>query len=246
MYFWEIILIAIFTKMSRKSILIQKKSFIKKTCFSACVFLLLVIITKSNLFAQNVANINNNWVFADSVHLQFQNVPSVLTTPTVGARTNNMQNAEGNASISDGTGNLLFYAARNTAGVTFGLYDANDNPMPFGQNLISHESASQGIIIAQDPDNCNQYYVFYTSAAIGNGLRYSKVDMTLNLGFGDVIPGQKDILLYNTRCEKVTLVQKTGSKHFWVITRRVDPAAGFIDEPVSIEWQRRFMELVKR
>ena len=216
MYFWRAILIAIFTKMSRKSILIQKKSFIKKTCFSACMFLFLVIITKSNLFAQNIDNYNNNWVFGQSNRMNFTG-----GGPTVTSVTSTIDGAEGVASISDGFGNLLFYANVNTTfAVNRNLYGANHLPMPNGSNLMSHESASQGIIITLDPENCDQYYVFYVSNTAGYNLRYSKVDMTLNGGFGDVIPGQKDVLLFTTQSEQVTIARKGFSKYFWVVTRQ--------------------------
>jgi len=187
--------------------------------------------------AQNVNNYNSNWVFADSIHLKFSPTPSPVTPILNSSVTHNMQNSEGNASISDGLGNLLFYAGRPTTTTAFNLYDANYNPMPNGQGLISHESASQGIIIVRDPEDCSEYYVFCVNNSVGDGLRYSKVDMSLNSGMGDVIPGEKNILLYNTRAEKVMIAQKENSKYFWVVTRRIDPGLGPLDELVAIELQ---------
>ena len=188
------------------------------------------------LNAQDIRNYNNNWVFGDSIHLKFSNIPNANQNPILNsAVSHNMVNSEGNASISDGFGNLLFYAGHpSTNPAAFNLYDANYNLMPNGQNLVSHESASQGIIITKDPEDCSEYYVFYVSNNVGNGLRYSKVDMDLNGGMGDVIPGEKDILLYSTRGEKVIIAQKEDSKYFWVITRRIDPTAGPLDELVAI------------
>ena len=201
--------------------------------------LLAVVSTAFCVHAQNINNFNSNWVFGDSIHLRFSPTPSPLTPILNTAVTHNMRNSEGNASISDGFGNLLFYAGCPDVSATgyFNLYDANYNLMPNGQDLISHESASQGIIITRDPEDCSEYYVFYVSNTVGNGLRYSKVDMDLNGGMGDVIPGEKDILLYSTRGEKVIIAQKEDSKYFWVITRRINPAAGPLDELVAIGLQ---------
>ena len=201
--------------------------------------LLAVVSTAFCVHAQNINNFNSNWVFGDSIHLRFSPTPSPLSPILNTAVTHNMRNSEGNASISDGFGNLLFYAGCPDVSATgyYNLYDANYNLMPNGQDLISHESASQGIIITRDPDDCSEYYVFYVSNTVGNGLRYSKVDMDLNGGMGDVIPGEKDILLYNTRGEKVMIAQKENSKYFWVITRRINPAVGPLDELVAIGLQ---------
>ncbi|MBM3185482.1 MAG: PKD domain-containing protein, partial [Bacteroidetes bacterium] len=200
--------------------------------------LLAVVSTAFCVHAQNINNFNSNWVFGDSIHLRFSPTPSPSAPILNSAVTHNMRNEEGNASISDGFGNLLFYAGHPTSNPAyFNLYDANYNLMPNGQNLISEQSASQGIIITRDPDDCSEYYVFYVSNTVGNGLRYSKVDMDLNGGMGDVIPGEKDILLYSTRGEKVIIAQKEDSKYFWVITRRIDPSAGPLDELVSIGLQ---------
>lgn len=198
--------------------------------FRISVLQLLLLFGSFIAKSQNISNYNNNWVFGQGSHINFTGGGPIVTSVT-----STINGGEGVASISDGLGNLLFYAnTDNNTSVNRSLYGANHLPMPNGTNLMSHESASQGIIITRDPENCNQYYVFYVSNTAGYNLRYSKVDMTLNFGFGDVIPGQKDILLFTTQSEQVTIVGKGFSKYFWVITR--NSATGTpSDQLVAIE-----------
>lgn len=195
-------------------------------------FVVLVLVSLQSS-AQNVNNYNNTWIFGDSIRLEFAQFASSVTTPNVTAVPHSMASSGGTSSISDGVGNLLFYLANPVGVLEITLYDRNFNPMPNGQNLLGNESASQGSVIVKDPENCNQFYVFYTSNST-NGLRYSKVDMTLNSGNGDVIPGQKDVLLFNTQTEKVTLAAKPNSKFFWVITRQQTSSTGIVDNLVAI------------
>ncbi|PSK90169.1 gliding motility-associated C-terminal domain-containing protein, partial [Taibaiella chishuiensis] len=70
------------------------------------------------------------------------------------------------------------------------LYDRNIDPMPNGTLDVSYRSLEKNIIVVpfiHDPD---KYYVFTFSRT--SDLNYSVVDMTLNNGLGDVVPGLKD------------------------------------------------------
>ena len=108
---------------------------------------------------------------------------------------------ECNASVSDGFGNLFFY----TDGLN--IYNKNHDLMPDGGGLSGPNepgqttgSSSQGVIIVQDPGNADRYYVLYADCIHNNfadGYRYTIVDMTLDGGNGDVVPGQKDLIILN-------------------------------------------------
>jgi len=94
---------------------------------------------------------------------------------------------EGCASISDSSGNLLFY----TNGVK--VFDVNHDMMPGGilngnPNGPNIASASQGVTIVPHPGDTNQYYIFTISdvGTINYGLSYTIVDMTLRGGLGDI------------------------------------------------------------
>ena len=61
----------------------------------------------------------------------------------------------------------------------------NHLPMSNGTGLMGHKSATQTVLIAQQPGSNNLYYVFTTDATDNNGvngLMYSVVDMSLDGG----------------------------------------------------------------
>ncbi len=197
-----------------------------------CILFVLSIIWHTNVSGQNVYEYNNNWAFGDGNLFHFNDVSP---TPITSVLPMGMSQTGACASISDGFGTLRFYVAYKPSDPanTMTLYGSNHVAMPNGQ-LMLQETASQGCIIVLDPENCQQYYVIYTDMMIGHGLRYSKVDMALNGGFGDVIVGQKDILLLNSRAEKVTLVQRGLTKYFNIITRQTATPL-IVDSLVSIQ-----------
>lgn len=134
---------------------------------------------------------NNMWCFALGKGLDFNGGPPVFFT-------NNMNTLEGCASVCDASGNLLFYASPNR------VWDRNNNVMPNGNGLLGNTSTTQGAAIIQSFSNPNQYYLFTLMAFSDSSktLHYSVVDMSLNGGYGDVIPGQKNILLDSDVSEK--------------------------------------------
>ncbi len=170
--------------------------------------LLLCSLAATQLSAQR----QNVWVLK-SYGLDFKTSP-----PTV-VPMNAPHFSEGAASVCDDDGRLLFY----TEG-TF-VFDRNDNLMPNGSNLaraFGSSSTSQGTVITPVPGQSHQYYVFsLTSVEYGeNGgrLYYSKVDMTLNGGLGDVVATEKAIFLDSGLTEKLTAMVGTRC-NIWVITK---------------------------
>jgi hypothetical protein len=95
--------------------------------------------------------------------------------------------------------------------------------MPNGSGLYGHSSSTQSGIIVPKPGSATEYYIFTVDAAdngLANGLCYSKVDMTLNNGLGDVVTTEKNISLVPLACEKVTAVGHSDGLTFWVITKK--------------------------
>lgn len=136
----------------------------------------------------------------------------------------NMRAEVGTSSISDHAGQLLMYARMDT------VWDRNGNKMPNAQgglvpNGLVGESNTSSLIVPSLQDT-NQYYVFSlksfnSSAADVNGGRlfYSVVDMTLNGGLGDVVPGKKGIRLDSVLCDRLTVVQGNLC-NLWVLCMR--------------------------
>ncbi|MEM6815916.1 MAG: PKD domain-containing protein, partial [Bacteroidota bacterium] len=161
---------------------------------------------------------NNRWYFGYNNGVNFNTAPP---TALNGGQTFTQ---EGTASIADRlTGNLLFY----TDGAR--VWDRNNVIMPNGTGLLggidnisnvpNDLSSTSAAIIVPRPFNPNIYYIITIDQVNStNGMRYTVVDMSLNGGFGDVVPGQKNILILNTRSEKMQAVPQANGCGYWLIT----------------------------
>jgi len=69
-------------------------------------------------------------------------------------------------------------------------------PFSTGGELLGNISATQSSIIVPKPLDSTVYYIFTVDFQLYvNGIRYSKADMTLNGGMGDIDPNEKNIPL---------------------------------------------------
>ena len=165
------------------------------------------ILAGGYLRAQNQAA---NWVFGDSALLSFSDL-------TISADTVNFVIAqEASASISDTSGNLLFY--------TDGKYVWNRNQelMPNGccldidQYWDEASSVTQGAIILPRSGYNNQYYIFLLSI---EGISYNIIDMNLDGGMGD-ISVKNQVVIIDTLTEKMTAVQHGNGRDWWLIVHK--------------------------
>jgi len=161
-------------------------------------------------FSQNEAAI---WYFGQNAGLDFNSGSPVVLTD------GQLSTFEGCATISDSTGNLLFY----TDGVT--VWDSSHSVMPNGTGLVGHSSSSQSAIIIPKPNNADEYYIFtvdqnVNGTATGRGINYSIVNMTLNGGLGDITT--KNINVLSWAFENITAVRHANNNSFWVIAFRRD------------------------
>jgi len=149
----------------------------------------------------------NFWYFGSYAGLNFSlGLPVAVTN---GA----LDTWEGCSSISSENGQLLFYTDGRY------VYNKNHQEMPNGQGLMGDESSTQSGIIVPRPGSSSDYYIFTVDKeALSAGLRYSKVDMNLDGGLGDVVTSEKNIALVAPTCEKVTAVGHFNGGFFWVIT----------------------------
>lgn len=164
---------------------------------------------------------NKQWVFGRRAGLNFNSgspVPFLSTMPGV------MFDffSEAGAQISDASGNLLFYTdgrrVFNRAGF---LMQNGDSIVNFHTN-----STITGTFIVPVIGNSDQYYIFsleqyeYYGAIPSNGrLAYSIVDMTLDSGFGAVLPTSMGIHIDSTMSEKMTVIPGSNC-NVWVVTHR--------------------------
>lgn len=169
------------------------------------IIALFVLICTCISYAQKETNI---WYFGEKAGLDFNNGSLV---PLLDGQ---LDTVEGVASISDKSGNLLFY----TDGTT--VFNKNHDVMLNGRGLKGHFSSTNSAIIVPKPEDGNIYYIFTTDADAGvNGFQYSEVNMMLDSGLG-AITSNKNILLYSPSNEKITAVRSSTWDSYWVITQR--------------------------
>lgn len=158
----------------------------------------------------NAQHETDYWYFGNYAGLDFS---SGEPEPLVNSQ---LKTYEGCSSISDSLGNLLFY----TNGIT--VWNKNHQIMENGTDLSGDTSSTQSAIIVQQPGNDSIYFIFTTDELsvnknlITKGLNYSVVNINTNGGYGNVI--QKNINLYDSICEKITVVKHQNKKDFWIIT----------------------------
>ena len=145
------------------------------------------------------------WYFGDSAGIHF--TPSGPVADANGA----ISTSEGCASISDNSGNLLFY----TDGTS--VYNNQHTVMPNGTGLLGNPSSTQSAIIVPRPGVNGQYFIFTVSGANSIGLNYSLVDMSLDGGLGDVVIAEKNIQMYLGVGENVCAVSHAIGNKFWIL-----------------------------
>lgn len=192
-----------------------------------------------SLFGQGEAN---NWYFGQNAGINFSTTPP---TPLTDGRINTL---EGCTTISDATGNLLFYTDGST------IFTRNHTIMQNGTDLRGDTSSTSSALIVPQPNTPNIYIVFTVDEphhfnadndtntsdgdGVNDGLLYSVVDMSLDGGNGAVVTGQKNLPLitYNAadtqeslyKCsEKITAVKSDDCDSFWVITHFIDTYYAF-------------------
>ncbi len=155
---------------------------------------------------QSFLRSNSVWVFGEKAGVDFN---AGTPQPFLSGLANSIQfNDIGcHASVADKvTGALRFYTKKRL------VWDRNGAIMPNGGNPLteSFDSFRGGSVIVPFINNPDRFYIF-SLAYLGlwqndhtSRLSYSVVDMTLNGGLGDIVPGQKNIALF-TGLEGVNL-----------------------------------------
>ena len=183
------------------------------------LFSLLIFLISVTLFAQGEANI---WYFGHNAGLDF----NTGTPPTV-LNDGQLNTLEGCSSFSDASGNLLFYSDGKT------VWDRAHNIMPNGMGLEGSDSSSQSAMIIPRPGSTTEYFLFTVGSGVSPdqlGFFYYTIDMTLNGGLGDVIPGANNLMQARDRndwTEKVAAVKGADCQTFWVISYVRNPGQFF-------------------
>lgn len=166
------------------------------------LLILLLVFLGQSLRAQKESNV---WYFGSQAGLDFNSGSPVPLDNS------QMDTFEGTATVSDSSGELLFY----TDGMR--VWNKNHQVMSNGSNLMGNSSSSQACVIVPKPDSSTRYYIFTTDEFGGTkGLRYSEVDISMENGLGNVT-SNKNISLAVPACEKITAVKKKDNSGFWIV-----------------------------
>jgi hypothetical protein len=190
----------------------QNMNMIKSYCRNNVLIFLLFIT--SNIAAQKQDRI---WLFADSAGIDFND----LSNPTAINCNIGTPCFLSFTSIADRQGQLLFYVAGVDLSFTsIRIYDKHGNTMLNGDTLIGYPWIGQGCMIIPFSSDTNKYFVFISNreGGVGNSMRYSIVDMSLNGGLGLVI-SRNNLLLSDYINEKLNAVKHANGRDWWVMVQ---------------------------
>lgn len=180
------------------------------------IFIFIFILQAS--FISNAQNRNSIWCFGDSSGIDFGNV----NNPTPYNST--MRGRGSCTSIANSNGSLLFYAFTRATiiGNTTQVISANDSLMTNGGNIVG-QGWYRELVIITDPSDSDQYYLF--SVGVTNsgqeGLYYSKINMSLNGGLGEVVQKNIQLLPYQMQ-DGIQAIKHGNGRDWWVICHRWD------------------------
>lgn len=162
---------------------------------------------------------NAVWCFGDSAGIDFNNINNPVPFKT------SMKTRGSSVSISDTTGNLMFYAhtGPNVGGVllTTDIFNSNGDIMPQGDTIYGQGWYNELIIIPM-PDSADKYYVFTAGVTSFLGLYYSVVNMSLDSGNGDV--STKNLQINNLQAVDALQAIKHGNgRDWWLIMEEYFP-----------------------
>jgi len=155
------------------------------------------------------------WCFGDSAGIDFSDTSniSVFTSAAFGE--------EACTSISDCSGNLLFYTGNyQILQDIFSIYNYDHLIIENGDSLLGDYSKTQGAIIIPFINSIDGFYLFHLKNGslqeVNNGLYYSVIDMSINSGEGKVVI--KNVQLYSGRLtEKMCATKNSEADGYWLL-----------------------------
>jgi gliding motility-associated-like protein len=186
--------------------------FTHRTSGSFFLFVFLCLFAGTKLLAQQE---NNIWLFGDMGGITFNSgTPQLYVGSAMNAYIPSV-------SVCNATGQLQFYSEGTK------VWNRNHVLMPNGSGLVGnfYPTITQGVIAMPFLNDTTKYYLFTLEGYQPNNpgskfcLRYSIINMTLNGGLGDIIAGQKNILLDSFMSESLTTVRGSGCYN-WLLAHK--------------------------
>lgn len=157
---------------------------------------------------------NNIWYFGDGAGLDFNRDPNNPDAPTprpIAAPGHNQNIPAGTTTISDQTGQVLFFTDGQT------VWDLNGQAMENGEDIGGDNTASQSVIAVPVPQQPTLFYLFTTQASASgtNTVSFSMVDIKSEntSGVGNVVT--KNNFLFSPSTEQSAAI--SGGDTTWVM-----------------------------
>jgi hypothetical protein len=118
---------------------------------------------------------------------------------------------EGVISVSDTSGNLIFYS--DGTAVWSNTHEIITN----GAGLLGHQSSTQSAFVLPRPGHHSEYYLFTTDGMeneLQNGLRYNHIEVCS--GTGEIVLTQKNTLLAESAGEKLCATHVGNTSDYWL------------------------------
>jgi len=183
-----------------------------------CLKLLYFLVLIANLcFSQRETE---KWYISGPAALDFSSgVPVSLNNNGI------ILSWEGCSTISDATGNLLFYKHGNW------LYNRNHIVTPNGAGLNGCNTVTQVAVFVPKPGSTTLYYLFIIGGPAANSsnrpwsLYYSEIDITLNGGFGDIAIKNMPVAASSGNCgEKMAVTKHCNGVDYWLLVHDITGA----------------------
>jgi hypothetical protein len=140
---------------------------------------------------------NNVWYFGDGAGLDFNPDPNNPNGPTPRAVSHDQNIPAGTTTISDGTGQVLFFTDGET------VWDLNGTVMENGDSIGGGNLSSQSVLAVPVPQDETIFYLFTTQTAVdgSNQVKFSVIDIKAENqnGVGNVV--SKDNFLFSPSTE---------------------------------------------
>jgi hypothetical protein len=170
------------------------------------ILLATLLLFSYSIYGQT--NRSAHWYFGYQAGIDFSSGQPIIDT--IGK----LISIEGCSSISDTSGNLLFYSNAEK------IWNRSNTIMPNSVGLVGDQSSAQSSLIVPLPGSNSYYYLFNTIGSNSNaGLYYNIIDMNLDNGLGD-INSSKNVLLYNSGTEELASTLHCNGNDYWIVSRQ--------------------------
>lgn len=171
----------------------------KKYNFTIRLIIIFTVIFHGDLFAQSIES--NNWVFGSGARIEFDATNPTMNPPLV--QSSSINQIEGVATMSDASGNLLFYTDGQTIWNSLGIAAVT--------GLFGDASSTQSAIIVPDPEDDQNYYVFTVDLFGGaDGLQYVIYTPSTSTA-------TPSVQLTSGVTEKISAVRKGDQSGYWIV-----------------------------